>query len=79
MSGPYLDIAAAADYLRISTRTLRRRLPAIGHFKTDVGFRFSTNDLDDYMARFHREPTRPAKVDLNLVLGPRKRREAPRA
>ena len=72
--GPYLNITAAADYLRISTRTLRRRLPAIGHFKTDVGFRFSTNDLDDYMARFHKEPSRPAKIDLADILGPRRRR-----
>lgn len=44
----------------------------IPHFRTDFGIRFSRADLDEYMAAFRREPTRPAKVDLDRILGKRK-------
>jgi len=73
MSGPYLDVDGAGAYLGISGRTVRRRLPSIPHFRTDFGIRFSRADLDEYMAAFRKEPIRPAKVDLNRILGPRKK------
>ena len=76
MTGPYFDLDGGGAYLGISGRTLRRRLPSIPHFRTDFGIRFSKADLDEYMATFRKEPTRPAKVDLADILGPRKRRAA---
>ena len=73
MSGPYFDWDGGAAYLGTSSRTLRRRLPAIPHFKTDFGIRFAKEDLDEYMKHYRREPTRPAKVNLDAILGPRKK------
>ena len=74
VSGPYFDFNEGGAYLGISGRTLRRRLPSIPHFKTDFGIRFSRTDLDEWIAQFRKEPTRPAKIDLADIIGPRRRR-----
>jgi hypothetical protein len=74
VTGPYLDINGAADYLDLSSRSIRRRLDKIPHFRCDFGLRFAPEDLSAYMQSFRQEPTLPAKVDLGDILGPRKRR-----
>lgn len=69
----YLDIAGAATYLKVSVRTVRRRLDRIPHFRCDFGLRFAPEELDEYMRSFRKAPTRAPKVDLDVVLGPRRR------
>jgi hypothetical protein len=68
----FLGLDGAAAFLGVSIRTIRRRLPSIPHYRTDFGLRFSPSDLTEYMAQFRREPTAPAKVDLDRILGPRR-------
>jgi hypothetical protein len=65
----YLDIGGAAQFLDVSVRTIRRRLPSIPHYRTDFGLRFSQEDLAEYMAQFLREPKVPARIDLDRILG----------
>jgi hypothetical protein len=72
-----MDITGAAKYLSVSARTIRRRLTTIPHFRTDFGLRFSRDDLDQYLLVFRKEPSRPAKVTLDDVLGPTHRRRKP--
>ena len=74
MTGPFLNIDGAAKYLGVSPRTVRRNLEKIPHFRCDFGLRFAPEDLSGYMAAFRKEPTRPAKVDLDRILGKRKGR-----
>jgi len=73
MSGPYLTIEHAAQYLGLSSRSLRRRLDKIPHFRCDFGLRFAQEDLSVYMQNFRKEPTRAARLNLDDVLGPRRR------
>ncbi len=69
----YLDIAGAARFLGVSSRTVRRRLDRIPHYRCDFGIRFWPEDLAAYMAAFRKEPVRAPKVDLDTILGPRRK------
>jgi excisionase family DNA binding protein len=73
----YLDINGAAEYLSVSSRTIRRNLEKISHYRCDFGLRFSKDDLDQYLLVFRKEPSRPAKVTLDDVFGPTHRRRKP--
>jgi len=68
----FLDIAAAARFLSVSVRTVRRNLDKIPHHRAPFGLRFTLQDLAEYMAAFRREPTAPARVDLDRILGTRR-------
>ena len=74
MMGPYFDFNSAGVYLGFkSGRSVRRRLSSIPHFRTDFGIRFSKADLDEYMEQFRTEPTSPAKIDLDSIIGPKRK------
>ena len=66
--GPYMDLNAAAAYLAVSTKTIRRRLAAIPHHRADWGLRFTKTDLDSFMNRVRVEPPKARKADPDRIL-----------
>jgi excisionase family DNA binding protein len=68
MTGPYLSIAEAGQYLGVSVKTIRRRLAAIPHVRCDWGLRFSKNDLDGFMSARRVEPAKSRKADPDRIL-----------
>jgi len=75
----YLTIAEAGQYLRVSTRTLRRAVSArrLAVYRSSAGLRFRKADLDDFMAAGRVEAEQPTLKTLlaehaNKVLAKRK-------
>jgi len=68
VSGPYLSIAEAGEYLGVSVKTIRRRLGEIEHAKMDFGLRFSRAALDAYMAARTYKPAKARKADPDRIL-----------
>ena len=73
MNGGYLDINGAAKFLSVSSRTIRRNLDRIPHHRAPFGLRFTAEGLTEYMAAFSRDPIRAPKIDLDNILGKRRR------
>ncbi len=66
-----LSVSAAAAYLGISTRSLRRTMAAdlIAFVKPPYGpVTFRAQDLDEFLARFHREAGEPWQANRRLQL-----------
>jgi hypothetical protein len=76
MTGDSRDINGAAKFLNTSPRSVRRRLPFIKHYKTPFGLRFLEVDLLVYLRQFSVEPSAPAKIDLDTIIGPRHKRRS---
>lgn len=68
MTGPFISIAEAAQYLGVSVKTIRRRLAAIPHHRADWGLRFTKSDLDSFMNRVRVEPPKTRKADPDRIL-----------
>ena len=68
MTGPYLSIAEAGQYLGVSVKTIRRRLSAIPHHRADWGLRFTKSDLDSFMNKVRVEPAKARKADPDRIL-----------
>jgi len=58
MTACYLDIAGAAEYLSVSTKTIRRLIGTgqLAHYRVGRAIRVAVGDLEEYMAAQRVEP-----------------------